>query len=206
MNLHRSEIASDVKAKKLASSISGEIPIDVRESYIQKVKIIYGKILEYATKGQAELTLEPHQVSRIMEIKLANRKMVEIIRDVNEMRRNLSKYSHSENEYIRLKYSSFRRMIIKTFRTIYKFRQEEDKTKHRNRMAAIRKRAKKKSREGSNTINNLIRQNLVSPYMASSLVNDHDNIQSIIKKLIEVGELIYSDTDSLHHSESFQTA
>lgn len=204
LNLHRSEIASDVKAKKLASSNNSEIPIDIREIYIQKVKIIYGKILEYATKGQAELTLEPHQVSRIMEIKLANRKMVEIIRDVNEMRRNLSKYSHSENEYIRLKYSSFRRMIIKTFRTIYKFRNEEDKAKHRDRMAAIRKRAKKKSRQGSNTINSLIRENLVSPYMASSLVNDHDNIQSIIKKLIEVGELIYSDTDPLHQTESLK--
>jgi phosphate:Na+ symporter len=33
--------------------------------------------------------------------------------------------------------------------------------------------------------------------MASSLVNDHDNVNDMIKKLIEVGELLYSGKDSI---------
>jgi len=33
--------------------------------------------------------------------------------------------------------------------------------------------------------------------MASSVVNDHDNVDDMIKNLIEVGQLVYSEKDSI---------
>ena len=41
----------------------------------------------------------------------------------------------------------------------------------------------------------MIRDDPITTDMASSLVNDHDNLNRLIKQLIEVAELVYSDTD-----------
>lgn len=50
-----------------------------------KKKNIYSEILNYATKGQANLKLSDEQADHISEIKIANQKIVEIIRDVREL-------------------------------------------------------------------------------------------------------------------------
>jgi phosphate:Na+ symporter len=38
---------------------------------------------------------------------------------------------------------------------------------------------------------------LIDVEMASSLFNDYSNVNDMIKKLIEVAELLYGETDSL---------
>lgn len=197
LNIHRSDILSDLKTKTLVKKSKKEIDIDIRELYTQKVKTIYGKILEYAILAQSELELSKEQHQRISEIKIANRKMVEVIRDVKELRRNISLYTYSDNKYIKKEYNNFRRMAVKVFREIYLFKQDENKELHYEKLIEMRNHAKEQSKKGNKGINKLIRKNLITTYMASSLVNDHDNVNDMIKKLIEVGQLLYSEKDSI---------
>ncbi len=197
LNIHRSDILSDIKSKVLIKKSQSEIDIDIRDLYVHKVKTIYGKILEYATIAQSELELSKEQHKRISEIKIANRKMVEIIRDVKELRRNISVYTYADNEYIKKEYNKFRRMVVRVLRAIYLFRIEEDKEVHYEKLMAMRNKAKQNSRIDNKGINNIIRKNLITTDMASSLVNDHDNVNDMVKKLIEVGELLYSGKDSI---------
>jgi phosphate:Na+ symporter len=197
VNVHRSEIESDLNSKKLVKKSKAELDINIRELYTHKVKTIYGKILEYATKAQTDLNLSKEQNKRISEIKIANRKMVEIIRDVKELRRNILLYTDSDNKYISAEYNNFRRVIIKVIRAINKLKLDEDKETSYRELMEMRKMAKKSSKKGNKTINDLIRKNLITTDMASSLVNDHENVYDMIKKLIQVGELLYSERDSI---------
>lgn len=201
VNVHRSEIESGQKSKNLVKKSKTDLDINIRELYIHKVKTIYGKILEYATKAQTELNLSKEQNKRISEIKIANRKMVEIIRDVQELRRNIILYTDSDNKYISAEYNNFRRIIIKVIRAINKFKLNEDKETSYKELMEMRKMAKKSSKKGNKTINDLIRKNLITNDMASSLVNDHENVYDMIKKLIQVGELLYSERDSILEAE-----
>ena len=201
LNIHRSDILSDMKSKALVKKSQTEIDIDIRDLYVHKVKTIYGKILEYATIAQSELDLSKEQHKRVSELKIANRKMVEIIRDVKELRRNISLYTYSDNSYIKKEYNKFRRMVVKVLRAIYIFKIEANKEVHYEKLMDIRNKAKEKSRLGNKGINNIIRKNLITTNMASSLVNDHDNVNDMIKKLIEVGELLYSEKDSILETE-----
>ncbi len=197
LNMHRRDISSGLKPKTLVKKSTEEIEIDVRDLYMHKVKTIYGKILEFATRIQTELELNKVQNKRISEIKIANRKMVEIIRDVKELRRNVCKYTNSDNEFIKKEYNGFRKQMVKVFRAIYAFKIDENKDSSYTQLLEMRKKAKERSKRGSNQINNLIRKNLISTNMASSVVNDHDNVNDMIKKLIEVGQLVYSEKDSI---------
>ena len=200
MNIHRSDILSNIKSKTLVQKSVAEIDIDIRDLYIHKVKTIYGKILEFATIAQSELQLSKAQHKRISEIKIANRKMVEIIRDVKELRRNITVYIYSDNKYIQMEYNNLRRRVVKVYRAINKFKAEENKEEHYEKLKEMRDQAREKSILENEQINELIRKNLISTDMASSLVNDHENVDDMVEKLIEVGSLIYGGKDSLLES------
>ena len=197
VNIHRKDIQSDLKPKHLVKKSKSEIDINVRELYMQKVKNIYGLILEYATKAQSDLNLSEEQNKRIAEIKIANRKMVEIILDVKELRHNVNEYMYSDNKHMQKEYNKFRRTIVEVYRVIYSCQLSDDLLANYNKLLELKETVKSEFLKDSEKINDLIRQGHVTPFMSSSLVNDHDNVDDIIKKLIQVGELLYSRQDTI---------
>jgi len=197
LNIHREDVKSDVKIKKLVKQSKEDFKTDVRELYYTKVKSIYGEIIRYATMAQSSLKLTEAQNKRISAIKIANRKMVEIIKDSRELGRNIAYYFSSDDECMNKVYNKFRRKIVKTLRTIYLYRTEEDKEVYYQKLLGLKKKAKEDRYQSNKSIDGLIRKNLITVAMASSLVNDNDNVNDIIEKLISVAELLYVERDPL---------
>ena len=195
LNIHRKDIFSELKAKEIIRKSKEDFKTDVRALYLTKVKTIYGQIIKYATHAQGTLKLTEAQTNRILEMKLAGRKMVEIIRDVGELNRNVSFYLESDNPYIKEEYNQFRKKAIKVLRTILLFREQENKDAYRQKLNTLKREAKENIKKGNLEIDRLIRDDLITTDMASSLFNDHDNLNKLIKQLIEVAELLYGDTD-----------
>ena len=148
-------------------------------------------------KAQTELILEEAHNNRISEIKIANRRMVEIIRDVKELRLNVLKYTQSDNIYIKREYQGFRRMIAKVLRSVQSFKDLSDPALNRQKIRELKKFYKEKLQHTNKRIDKLIRKNLIDVSMASSLVNDHDNVNDMIEKIIQVCELLYVESDSI---------
>jgi phosphate:Na+ symporter len=205
LNMHRADLTSDQKIKSVVKKSRKEMDVNVRDLYIRKVKTIYGKMLEYATKAQSELSLEEAHNNRISEIKIANRKMVEIIRDVKELRINVLKYTQSDNIYIKREYQGFRRMIAKVLRSVQSFKNIEDRAKNKNELEELKRFFQEKLQRTNKRIDKLIRKNLIDVNMASSLVNDHDNVNDMIEKLLQVCELLYVEKDSILDSNDSET-
>jgi len=196
LSLHRDDIKSDRKIKKVIKRSKADMQIDVKSLYYKKVKTIYGEIISYATKAQSTLKLNEDQSNMITVIKIANRKMVEIIRDVRELNKNVSFYLNSNNKYISKEYDKFRKKVIKVLRVIYLFRTQEDQDEYFEKLLELKEEAKKEIHSSNKSINKLIRDNLITVNMASSLVNDNDNVNDMIKKLISVAELLYLEKES----------
>ena len=197
LNIHRKDIRSDLQIKKVIKKSNIAFEADVRDLYSTKVKNIYGKIISYATKAQSQLDLTEEQNQQITELKIANRKMVEIIRDVSELSKNVTLYLNSENEYIKKEYDKFRKQVVKVLRVIHLFRKTEDNEEHYRTLTRLKEKAKQNIHQGNLQIDKLIRNDLITEDMASSLVNDTDNLNDMIKKLITVAELLYGKKDSL---------
>ncbi|NVK53420.1 MAG: Na/Pi cotransporter family protein [Flavobacteriaceae bacterium] len=197
LSMHREDIKSDKKLKKIIKKSTTDFKVNTRELYTSKVKSIYGTIISYATKAQSKLILEEHQTKQLSEIRIANRKMVEIIRDVSELSKNVTKYLNSENKYIQKEYAKIRKRVAKVLRTIHLFRTEEDNDLHYQKLIALKNDAKQAIHKENVNINTLIRNDLISIDMASSLVNDSDNVNDMIKKLITVAELLYTQKDTI---------
>jgi len=197
LNIHRDDIKSDKKIKNILKKSTKDLQIDVENLYYQKVKTIYGEILKYASTAQKELNLSEKQNNKITDIKIANRKMVETIKDVKELNKNINLALTLENKHLLKEYNSFRRKVIKVIRVIYLYRTVENTKKYANKLNQLKKEAKENKNLSNKSLDKLIRHDLITAEMASSLFNDYANVNDMIKKLIEVAELLYDDKDSL---------
>ena len=197
LNIHRDDIKSDEKIKKIVKNSTKDMHIDVEDLYYKKVKSIYGEIIRYATTTQNNLKLNKEQNRGITEIKIANRKMVEIIKDVRELNKNLTLSLNIDNKYMLKEYDNFRKKVVKVLRAIYLFRKGDDTEDYAEKLLLLKQEAKANIRQSNKSIDKLIRKDLITAEMASSLFNDYTNVNDMIKKLIEVAELLYGETDTL---------
>ena len=195
LNIHRDDVKSDEKIKKIIKNSKDQMNVDVNQLYYSKVKNIYGQIISYAAKGQEELKLTKQQNKQLSEIKLANRKMVEIVKETKDLAKNVGVYSFSENEYMQKEYDQFRKKVVKVLRVIYLFRTNDNKEEYYKELLVLKNEAKKAIKSDNKSIDKLIRKNLITVDMASSLVNDHINVNDLIKNLIKVAELLYLEKD-----------
>jgi len=201
LNIHRHDIKSDLKLKKVIKKSNILFETDIRELYTTRIKHIYGEIIKFATKAQSTFSLNELQNSEIAEIKVANRRMVEIIKDVNELSRNITLYLNSENKYIKKEYDKLRKRLAKVLRVIYLFRTEKENERYYKILKRLKENARINKHAENLGIDHLIRKDLITIDMASSLVNDSDTVNDIIKNLIIVAELLYGKKDTLLESE-----
>ncbi len=197
LNIHRDDIKTDQKIKKIIKKSTEDMNIDVEELYYKKVKTIYGEIIKYATAIQSKLNLSEKQNQAVSEIKIANRKMVEILNDVREINKNVSRSLSLGNPYLLEEYNHFRAKVTKVLRVIYLFRTEENTDEYGNKLTDLKLEAKDNIRHSNESIDNLIRKDLITAEMASSLFNDNTNVNDMIRKLITVAELLYGKMDTI---------
>ncbi len=197
LNIHREDIISEKKIKTIVKKAKTDFNINVDDIYYKKVKTIYGEIIRYATTAESKLKLRKKQQKTISDIKVANRKMIEIIKDVKELNRNINATLNHSNKNMQKEYDGFRKKLTMVLRTIYLFRTEDESLKYAAILSQLKKDAKDNVRRSNKSIDKLIRKDLITAEMASSLFNDFTNVNQITKKLIEVAELLYSNKDVL---------
>jgi len=197
LNIHREDIKSEKKVKDIVKKSKEDLNIDIEDIYYKKVKNIYGEIIKYATTAENELNLNDKEINTILDIKIANRRMIEMIKHVRELNKNITLSLDLDNKYMLKEYDGFRKKITKVLRIIYLFRKAEDSEVYAKKLAQLKIEAKENIRHSNKSIDKLIRKDLINAEMASSLFNDFSNVNEIIKKLIEVAELLYGKKDTL---------
>ena len=197
LNLHVSDIKGGRKLKEVVEKSKEELEVDIDELYYNKVKIIYSKIIKYATLAQSKFSLSPEAMEAFTRIKLANRNVVETIKGIRGLRKNVSQYMLSDNKYIQKEYDRLRRKVLQVLREIYFTRKDETPEAHLERLERLKEKADKSDVLVDGTLDKLIREQKISSVMATSLANDSDNVADIMKKLIETAELLYINSDTL---------
>lgn len=197
LNIHRQDVLSDMKSKKVVKKSVSDFKTDVRALYLAKVKTIYGEIIRFASRTQSDHLLTVEQNKRISQIKVANRRMVEIIRDVTDLNRNVSRFLESENEDIKKQYNNLRRIVVKALRVIYSRTEETEVAHYLADLQKLEKFTEERMERGNIEIDALIRNDEITTDMASSLVNDMDHVQDLVEKLITVAEILYVSFDPL---------
>src|SRR5690554_6120915 len=197
LNLDPKAIRSDVPILQIIEDKDISYDIDVEEMYYTKVKIIYGKIIKYATLSESEFTLSPPLFSAFSRVKDASRNQVVIIKNTRGLHKNVKKYLHSDNEYIQEEYEKLRSFVAKTLREIYNLKRNPESSSTLDSLEDLKKIASTRDLLLSGRFEYLIRERKISSNMASSLANDSTNVNGIVLKMIESAELLYIESDYL---------
>ncbi len=194
LNLHAGDIRSTKKIKKFVAQSKAPMNINIDELYFKKVKGIYSKIIEFTTLAQENDT-NALEIEKFHQIKLACRYIVEVIKGMKNLQANMAKYIDSENEEMRKQYNTFRTIIAKILREVYKARSGEKLEKRREKLSKLLKKAKNNDLLLNGMLDKLIREKLVTSEMATSLINDSAIIKFISKNLIKIAELLFLESD-----------
>ena len=160
----------------------------VKALYRRRIKTIYSAILEFASKARPRMN--PEQAAKLDALKQANVSLVEAIKELRLIRRNLARYSGSDNETIRAGYDLIRAHLAEFLRTVVRLREEPDPKVVRAALKQLRSEAKKDEALASGYVENAIREGLITGDMASSFINDSALAMSIHKHLIKAGKII----------------
>ncbi|MBC8769274.1 Na/Pi cotransporter family protein [Arenibacter sp. BSSL-BM3] len=201
MNIHRTDLFGEEKIKEVIKKSRKEIEVNIEELYLRKIKTIYSKIIEFTTLAQSRSSVSPELTKQFAQIKLASRNIVEAIKALEEIRKNMNVYLFSENIHIQHEYDLLRQKISKILRELYLLQKSTEPTLHLKKLKKLKSQAEKSDILLDGTLDKLIRESKIPSTVVSSLVNDSHIVALISKKLIEAGELIYISQDTMDFNE-----
>lgn len=190
LSLHRHTfIGMGDEISTVVNSSVTEIDMNIDDFYEKKIKILYGDIIHYATISQENMSEEEQH--RIYSLKIACRDIVETIKDVKVIQKNVNRFFKSKNDSIRGEYNFLREVIAKTLDGIQALRNSSDDLEVLAKLKVIEDEYQKLDMIGNGRIDSLIRSNSIETKMATSIINDSDYAYQISKKLIRVATILW---------------
>ena len=184
MNLHLSDIYSSTAIDRVVEKSNAQIRIDIDQVYQQEIKNLYGEIIHYASITQSYMDQEGN--NEVYQLKLTARNIIEMVKDVRELQKNLNYYSKSNKTIIFEKYNKLRFQLINVLREIDQLREYEGDEEDILTQIEVQKDTSNEFEIALNQeVDTLIRENKIDKSTASSLINDIGFTHSIIKKLLK---------------------
>lgn len=194
LNLKRRNITSTMDLDEVIKDTYSKKYIDIENFYHRKIKDIYGEIIDFATKAQSNMA--PEQIQELYKIKLANRDMVEAIKDTKHLQKNLVKYSAHPNRHIKEEYNNIKKGLAELLRNINIIATTDEEDVIVLLLSKARIHAQKYDIMSNGTLDNLIRNHLITNEMATSLMNDSTYAYNISKNLTAMAEVVFVDRSS----------
>ncbi|EDZ62993.1 Na+/Pi-cotransporter [Sulfurimonas gotlandica GD1] len=199
--LHRHQYLGCKDMSSVIKHSDKDINTDINIFYDTNIKEVYGQIIYYATLAQENMSEE--QKHKVYDLKVSCKDIVESIKYVRELQKNIRIYLNSSNEVMKDEYNFLRTEIAETIDSINKIRNFEDDLDILSRIELLKKEVDKLNLIESGKIDSLIRTNQINKKMATSLINDSSFAYDISKNLIHTASVLWikdSDIQDLRES------
>jgi phosphate:Na+ symporter len=168
LNLKREHIISAMPLENIVKHPHSENAIDIDNFYNRRIKGIYGEIIDFSTKAQSHM--RPKDIEILYKIKLANRDIVEAVKDTKHLQKNLIKYDKDPNKYIKEQYDNIKIGLAELLRNIDLVSKMTEEDEVILLLSKAKVHMQKYDILANGTLDNLIRHNLITNEMATSLM------------------------------------
>lgn len=189
MFLHRHDFLKSQNIEDIVKKSDISLEEDINQFYTNKIKSLYGEIIYYSTLSQENMN--DNDKNRVYDLKLASRDIVEAIKNMRDLQKNILYYLNSKNSYIKDEYNNIRVYIAKTIDTIEKIKENGDDIEALTTLELLRESIKNLDSVKNSKIDSLIRENKIDSKMATSLINDSSFAYDVTQKLIEVATIVW---------------
>ena len=195
MNLHRRDIFSDAEASRIVEHSLSPIKIDVNKIYQDDIKNLYSAIIHYSSLSQSHMSQEGN--NQIYELKLTARKIIEMVKDVRELQKNLNFFTTGNNTFMLDEYNKLRTQLVTVLRVIQEVRDYEGEEDIMTRIEVQKEKIKENEKVLNKNIDTMIREDKIDSKMASSLMNDVGFTFSICKKLLAAATTLWVQQEEI---------
>ncbi|MBU1659594.1 Na/Pi symporter [bacterium] len=194
LNIKTADITSSMDLKDVTAKPYGKRPLNIDNLYNHKIKNLYGEILDFSTKAQAHMP--PQYIEKLYKLKLANRNIVEAVKNMKHLQKNLLKYSNSTNIHIKNQYNSIRKDLAELLRDVNSIAKTDKEDETILLLSKAKIHAQKYDITANGILDNLIREHFITNEMATSLMNDSTYAYNIRKSLIAMSEILFIDDNN----------
>lgn len=188
LHLYREDVFSKKNMREVVDHING-VAVDVDKIYVERIKNLYSAIIHYATLAEKQMIKEERR--KAYKLKLSCRHMINVIKDIKEVEKNITASIQGENEYLKNEYNFLRENIAATIRTIEDVRKDPYNFDYVARLELVRELTKKFDRVETKRLSILLQEDKIGDTMATSLMNDGFYTKDIIKKLLSITEMLW---------------
>ncbi len=192
LNLHRHDIRSDADLAELTQRPDQLMAFDIDDIYGRKVKVLYNAIVEFTSRNQGQLPQE--HMERVIMLRDAARDIVEAIKDVKHMRKNLITYIVSSNASIKAEYNRIRAQLGEILRELTTLR-DAGEDADLIALDGLRLQMEENDSTLNGNLDHLIRDGRITAPMATSLMNDSSYAYDVARNLIAAGESLFGPQD-----------
>ncbi len=190
VGLHRRDVYSEQDLHQVIDTYQRMSDYDIDEAYDRNIKVLYSAIIEFLS--QARFTWELKQSGRLHWLREANLQLVEAVKGMKHLQKNLLKYNRSYNHYLAGEYDRIRYQVALVIRELEKIKGLSviDELPLLS-LDMLKARIKDQRRIAIETIENLIREHKISADAGTSLMNDNAYLYDIQTNLIAMAETVF---------------
>lgn len=163
---------------------------DIDKLYWSKIKVLFGEIMNFSTQAQAQNS--ESNFSDFSVIRRANIKIIESVKTLKHMQKNLKRFLDSTNDEIKKEYEKIIEDLIYIIFYIEKLSKIEDNYEKIKLLSNMQKFVIDNDIVNNWRINELIWEKLITNEMATSLIKDYGYKNEICNNLIMVSEVVYN--------------
>ncbi|MGB5591077.1 MAG: Na/Pi symporter [Gammaproteobacteria bacterium] len=184
------DLLADTPVERLAERRRDLDKVRVKDLYEHRVKAVYSAIITFASKAQPHMN--EGQAEALYQLKLASRRIVEALKLLRLLRRNLKRFANSDNRHMREQYTVLRIHLGQLVRVVAGLGSVDDVAEVRSRLAVLESAMQADDVVANGVLDNLIRNDEIAPDMASSLMNDSAYASELQKEIIRAAEAVYT--------------
>jgi phosphate:Na+ symporter len=191
LNIKPDDIRSDANLADIIDSKKRIAATDIDEYYNSHIKPLYNAIVAFVSK--IRIDNDSDQYARLYDLRTACRYIVEAVKDMKHLQKNLISFSTSNNVTIKREYRSLRLQIASLLRRVEQLRTDEDITSLS--LDELKVEVERHDILASGTLDHLIRGNQITADMATSLINDSAYVRDVTDDLIETVRTLFTPYD-----------
>ncbi len=175
--------------ERIARQQAVPVRIDMEQAYRREVKPLYSAIIAFISK--AALGWEMEQAAALHWLRKAVQSIVEALKDIKHMQKNMMRYLISDNIPVREEYNKIRITLTTVLQEIRQIREQADPQQAATVLGALKLTIDQFDDEINQDTVRLISQGLITPEMGTSLMNDSAYAYDTARHLIEMGETLF---------------
>lgn len=196
LRLDPEKIISKQSLKEIAGPLSLKKPIDIDERYALEVKSLYAEIIAVSSRSPAQLSTT--QTEELYDYRNAGLDLIEAIKATKHLQKNLDHFHNSDHAVIRELYYKIRLRLARVLREMNLIRlehEEGDESVTSVSLDALAEEVRKTSKRRDTRLDKLIRDDVVSATLATSLMNDYTYAAKVSQELLTVANSLFADHD-----------